>query len=313
MMERSLPFEPEMVLIPPGEFLMGSDPSVDQDARGLEQPQHTLYLSDCYLAKTPVTNVQYAAFVQATGHRRPGHWKGGKPSGKEDHPVVNVTWHDAVAYCNWLAEVTDRPYRLPSEAEWEKGARGNDGRIYPWGNQWDAERCNSDDGGQGDTTSVGIYPHGASPYGLLDMAGNVWEWTRSVYRIAKPTQQQERVKKGDMWVRMESVHKDYPHDPVLLLWARRAVELMRNVYKDYPYDPEDGRENPQAPDLRLLRGGAFNSNRRYVRCASRIRHDPYGLGKNRGFRVAVPPAPPSPKNVAFSGFEFVRHSSEVTS
>ena len=184
------PFEPEMVLIPAGEFLMGSDPSVDKNARGNEQPQHTLYLPDYYLAKTPVTNAQYAAFVEATTyHRQPGGWEHGKPpSGKEDHPVVWVSWHYAVAYCNWLAEVTGRPYRLPSEAEWEKGARGTDGRIYPWGNQWDAKRCNTREGGKGDTTPVGAYPQGASPYGLLDMAGNVWEWTRSI-------------------------HKSYPYDP----------------------------------------------------------------------------------------------------
>jgi formylglycine-generating enzyme required for sulfatase activity len=175
-------FEPEMVLIPAGEFLMGSDPSVDKDAQDEEQPQHTLYLPDYYLAKTPVTNAQYAAFAQAT-YRQPSHWEGGKPpSGKEDHPVVNVTWHDAVAYCHWLSEVTGRPYRLPSEAEWEKGARGTDGRIYPWGNQWDAERCNSEESGKGDTTPVGAYPEGASPYGLLDMVGNVWEWTRSAVK-----------------------------------------------------------------------------------------------------------------------------------
>jgi formylglycine-generating enzyme required for sulfatase activity len=183
-MERRQPIEPEMVLIPAGEFLMGSDPSVDKDARDNEQPQHTLYLPDYYLAKTPVTNAQYAAFVQATTyHRQPEGWEAGKPpSGKEDHPVVNVSWHDAVAYCNWLAKVTGRPYRLPSEAEWEKGARGTDGRIYPWGNEWDAKRCNTVESDKWGTTPVGAYPQGASPYGLLDMAGNVWEWTRSVFK-----------------------------------------------------------------------------------------------------------------------------------
>jgi formylglycine-generating enzyme required for sulfatase activity len=76
-----------------------------------------------------------------------------------------------MAYSNWLAQATGKPYRLPSEAEWEKGARGSDGRIYPWGNQWDVDRCNTGEGGKGDTTPVGAYPEGASPYGLLDMAG----------------------------------------------------------------------------------------------------------------------------------------------
>ena len=180
IMDRTLPFEPETILIPAGEFLMGSDPQKDTGARDNEQPQHTLYLPDYSMAKTPVTNVQYAAFVERTNHSQPKHWEAGKPPrGKKDHPVVHVSWHDAVAYCNWLTETSGKPYRLPSEAEWEKGARGIDGRIYPWGDQWDANRCNSREGGKDSTTPVGAYPEGASHYGLLDMAGNVREWIRS--------------------------------------------------------------------------------------------------------------------------------------
>ena len=155
--------EPEMIFIPAGEFLMGSG-----------SDQHTLYLPDYYIAKTPVTNAQYAAFVQTTGSS--------VPENKEDHPVVNVSWYDATKYCQWLAEVTGKIYRLPSEAEWEKAARGTDGRIYPWGDEWDASRCNTSKGGKRGTTPVGTYPQGASPYGCLDMAGNVWEWTRSLYK-----------------------------------------------------------------------------------------------------------------------------------
>jgi formylglycine-generating enzyme required for sulfatase activity len=184
VLERPQPIKPEMVLIPAGEFLMGSDPNIDKDARDHEQPQRFLYLPDYYLAKTPVTNAQYAPFVQATYHAQPKWWKGGKqpPLGREGHSVVYVSWFDALDYCRWLSEVTGKPYRLPSEAEWEKGARGSDGRIYPWGNEWNAERCNSKEGGPGDTMPVGTYPEGASSYGLLDMAGNVWEWTRSLYK-----------------------------------------------------------------------------------------------------------------------------------
>jgi len=165
--------EPEMTLIPAGEFLMGSDPNVNKKAGGGEQPQHTLYLPDYHLAKTPVTQAQYAAFVQATGHRAPSsseswaepyNWSGSTPpKSKGNHPVVLVSWHDAVAYCNWLAEITGKPYHLPSEAEWEKGARGTDGRIYPWGNRWDVKRCNSEEGGKGGTTPAGVYPEGVSP------------------------------------------------------------------------------------------------------------------------------------------------------
>jgi formylglycine-generating enzyme required for sulfatase activity len=244
---------PEMILIPAGEFLMGSNPSVDKDARDDEQPQHTLYLPDYYLAKAPVTQAQYAAFVQVTGHRvpnvdadwaKPYNWSGSTPPrGKEEHPVVSVSWHDAVAYCNWLAEVTGKPYRLPSEAEWEKGARGSDGRIYPWGNQWDAKRCNTFEGGKGDTTPVRAYPHGASPYGLLDMAGNVWEWTRS-------------------------------------------------VFESYPYVPEDGREDPERGGPRVVRGGSWVIALRFVRCAVRDWDLPDYRSLSLGFRVVVSPGSP---------------------
>jgi formylglycine-generating enzyme required for sulfatase activity len=179
---RHYSFEPEMILIPAGDFLMGSDPTKDKRAYNDEQPQHTLYLPDYYLAKTPVTNAQYAAFVQATSHRQPKNWRARKPpQTMMDHPVTRVSWHDAVAYCEWLSEVTSRPYRLPTEAEWEKGARGIDGLVYPWGDWWDAKRCNNKKGNKRRTTPVGAFPEGASPYGLLDMAGNVWEWTESLW------------------------------------------------------------------------------------------------------------------------------------
>jgi formylglycine-generating enzyme required for sulfatase activity len=180
------PFEPEMVPIPAGEFLMGSDPTRDQGVRNDEQPQHRLYLPDYRIARTPVTNAQYLAFVQAAGRAPPVHWVGGRPpQGKEDHPVVYVNCYEALVYCLWLAQVTGVPYTLPSEAEWEKAAGWDAAsgrkRIYPWGDEWDATRCNSAESGGGGTTAVDAYPQGASPYGVLDMAGNVWEWTRSLY------------------------------------------------------------------------------------------------------------------------------------
>jgi len=183
------PFEPEMVLIPAGEFTMGNDSSLDQDAVDDKQAQYTtLYLPDYYLAKTPVTNAQYAAFVQATGHHLPEHWIGRQPpTDKEDHPVVYVSWHDAMAYCHWLAEETGKPYHLPSEAEWEKGARDSDGRIYPWGRQRDKKRCNA----------AGCKQE-ATPYDLLGMAGNIWEWTRSICEVYpyEPDDGREDIKSG---------------------------------------------------------------------------------------------------------------------
>jgi serine/threonine-protein kinase len=143
------------------------------------------------IAMTPVTNAQYRAFVEATGHRTPGHWKRGRiPSDKEDHPVVRVTWDDAVAFCEWAGG------RLPTEKEWEKAARGTDGRQYPWGERWESGLCNTDEAGIWDTTPVTRYPEGASPYDLLDMAGNVWEWCEDWFDEG----QGDRVVRGGSYV-----------------------------------------------------------------------------------------------------------------
>ena len=162
---------------------MGSDPKVDKDASANEQPQHRLYLPEFYIGKYPVTNEQYAAFVKATRQAAPQYWKKSQiPAGKENHPVVNVSWKDAVAFWQWLSQASGKTIRLPTEAEWEKAARGGDGRIYPWGiDPPTKELCNFGDN-VGDTTPVGQYPAGASPCRALDMAGNVWEWTGSLYR-----------------------------------------------------------------------------------------------------------------------------------
>jgi formylglycine-generating enzyme required for sulfatase activity len=173
-----------LIFIPGGRFLMGSDKKRVPYAFDSELPQHEVYVGDFYIAKYPITNAEYKRFLDSTGHQVPDRfWRSGYPYDKANHPVVNVSWHDAVAYCKWLAEVAGKPYRLPSEAEWEKAARGTDGRIYPWGDEWDAKRCNTWEGGQGGTTRVGKYsPLGDSFYDCVDMAGNVWEWTRSLSR-----------------------------------------------------------------------------------------------------------------------------------
>jgi hypothetical protein len=129
------PIHLELVRVPAGEFLMGSDPRVDKETEREERPQHKLFLPEFFIGKYPVTNAQYAGFVEATRRKAPAHWeKGAIPAGKVEHPVVNVSWKDAVHFCRWLSDAKRTSFWLPSEAEWEKAARGADGRIYPWGN-----------------------------------------------------------------------------------------------------------------------------------------------------------------------------------
>lgn len=172
-------FEPETVMIPAGDFWMGSERS--EDIANGDWKLHQVMLPEFAIGKYPVTNVQYARFVQEpTQHEhrpRAARWSYvDPPEGEGDHPVVGITWADALAYCEWLSKKTGRTYRLPTEAEWEKAARGDqDMRRYPWpGNELTSQHCNC--GGSG-TTSVDSHPQGVSPYGCYDMLGNVYEWT----------------------------------------------------------------------------------------------------------------------------------------
>lgn len=208
---------PGVVRIPSGPFIAGSSRGererayrLDEAAYGHsvtrrqkwyenEPPRTVRHTSAFHITRAPITNDQYAAFVGVTGHRFPDvdreTWKGyglnhpfertrrhawteGRPpEGRGTHPVVLVSHGDARAYADWLSGVTGKRWRLPSEEEWEKAARGPDGFSFPWGNAFDAGRLNSHDRGPFDTVPVGRFPTGASPYGLLDAAGQVFEWT----------------------------------------------------------------------------------------------------------------------------------------
>jgi formylglycine-generating enzyme required for sulfatase activity len=175
--------------VPVGAFLMGSDRKRDRAAHDDEMPQRQLYVEAFQIMKYPVTVAEYACAVRAgaVDEPKPDEFLGitwQKQLNRLDHPVVCVSWHDAIAFAAWLAKITGEPWRLPTEVEWEKAARGTDGRIYPWGDQWDKSLANSSESMKGGTTPVGMYPNGASLYGLQDIAGNVWEWLSSVY---KPT------------------------------------------------------------------------------------------------------------------------------
>jgi formylglycine-generating enzyme required for sulfatase activity len=247
-------------------------------------PQHPVSVAAYYIARYPVTVAQYRAFVEDGGYAERHYWteagwdwrqKEGVNEAKTyrqefslpNHPVVGVSWYEAVAFCRWLGarmqgasgkqqvwrddqlevlelEAGALQVRLPTEAEWERAARGTDVREYPWGDEFDAGLCNVGETGIGSTSTVGIFPGGSSPCGALDMSGNVWEWCQSRYAA-------------------------------------------------YPYQAGDGREDLEATGSRVLRGGAWYVNRDFARCACRNGYDPRSRYYYVGLRVVLSPALPS--------------------
>lgn len=267
------PIRLELVHVPGGEFLMGADPAKIPWALDQEMPEHSLFLPDFYISKYEITNEQYSVFVRATGHDAPFYrqedtshfedwrsgetrfdrWKDGMaPLGRENYPVTKVSWRDAVAFTQWLSQETGRKFQLPSEAEWEKACRGTDSRIFPWGDDLDYRREKA-----GHViiapAPVGSWPKDASPYGVMDMAGNVEEWTRSLIM-------------NDAGY----YHYGYPYDPTD---GREDQRRPRNHY-------------------RATRGGDYyhTGAGRYLRCTQRgginVTFHTY---ETIGFRVVVSP------------------------
>lgn len=256
----------DWIQIAAGDFRLGLASTDGVDADECEMPPSSLYLPDFWIARTTVTVTQFTQFVKATGYLTTAEvlgksyvatgarfqWVQGaywaQPQGpgsnieqKGDHPVTCLSWYDTLAFCQWAG------VRLPSEAEWEKAARGADGKLYPWGNgQPDRTRCNFNATVR-DTMPVGSFPEGASPYQLLDMAGNVWEWTRSLWGT-----------EGTM------AHFRYPYSPT---------------------DGREDLQAP-ATFLRVARGGSWDSRATAVRATFRGRFDPKWSCNHIGFRVA---------------------------
>ncbi len=161
----------EMMKIPSGFFWMGGETEED------EYPLHKVHLDTYYIDRFEVTNLLYSYFINNTGYEKPEKWNSSiVPPEEEQFPVEGVSWEDARNYAHWAGK------RLPTEAEWEKAARGNDKRIYPWGNDFRSSFCNSLESGIRQKTAVGTFPKGISPYGCADMAGNILEWTEDAYK-----------------------------------------------------------------------------------------------------------------------------------
>jgi len=232
-----------MVYIPEGEFLMGSP---DGEGRDDNRPQHKVYLDAYHIYQCEVTSGQFEHFVEETGYQPQVGFRRYAVPEREGHPVVEVTWNDAEAYCRWAGG------RLPTEAEWEKAARGTDGRRYPWGDIWDKSKCNwyksPRFAGMADmcegrgTLPSGTFPEGASLYGCMDMAGNVWEWCLDWY----------------------------------------DADYYRAGITQNPAGPSSG-------EFRVVRGGSwFDDNSFILCCYVRVGIQPEAWDDNYGFRVCFP-------------------------
>ena len=245
-----------MVWIPSGEFRMGtSDEELNSSVMSrhpdwiptfydLEKPQHTVNVDGFWMYKYEVTVKQYRAFCRATNQMMPSAPEWGW---KDDHPIVDVTWQQAMDYAKWAGGT------LPTEAQWEKGARGTDARIYPWGNSWDKTRCANSAGKHMQATRpVGSYPNGAGPYGTMDMAGNAWEWCYD-------------------WAE-NNYYSTSPHDNPTGPASPTQVIMGKVVAR------------------RAMRGGSwYNDDAGYFRCSAREGGEPEITDNTSGFRCVVVP------------------------
>ena len=177
----------DMIEVPGGPAIIGSH-AIDPHANERDLPYAIVYLPTYYIARYPVTNREYAEFVSDTNYHSPANWRNLSDDGQlryndseRDHPVICVSWADAMFFCQWLTVKTQHPFTLPTEAQWEKAARGPDGRIWPWGDNFNSKYANTVESGIGSTCSVFEMEEGKSPYGCFHMIGNAWEWCLDCY------------------------------------------------------------------------------------------------------------------------------------
>ena len=282
----------DMVLIPEGLFLMGStkedidtllklDQNIEFDRLDNEMPKREIFLSAYYIDKYPVTNAKYKIFIESGGYTQKSLWSNAgweyvtqtNPlenndldnilNGEPDCPVVNVSWYEAEAFAKWAGK------RLPTEAEWEKAARGTDGRIYPWGNVFDKTRLNCAENKIEKPTPVTKYSQGQSVYGCFDMAGNVWEWTADWYDSQYYRHAQNKDPQGP------EIAEENPN-----FW--RPEEVGISIYELKP-----SATGNTLSGCKVLRGGSWNgSGVVHIRCANRDYDEPTYKNDTIGFRCA---------------------------
>ncbi len=261
-----------MVLVPAGEFLMDStaeDPVTDED----ERPQRLVSLPRFYIDQFEVTNIEYKRFVDATGYPPPPNWVDGNYAEEADfYPVVEVSWWDGMCFARWAGK------RLPTESEWEKAARGTDGRRYPWGAAFDDKYANA----ERHFMPVNAHLEGSSPYGVINAAGNAAEWTASAYE-PYPEGAVLPAEFGGTAPAAEP-HPEEAADSVAA--GEPTLGDPRRRWLD-ERELRDGRP-------RVYRGGSINSFARYLRCANRERAGPGSRWYNVGFRCVKDP--PSTKD-----------------
>jgi formylglycine-generating enzyme required for sulfatase activity len=256
------------VKIPASEFTMGSARAHDGKAHEDEMPAQRLLVSDYFIMRYPVTNAQYSQFMQATGHRAPLFWKDGSfPAGKEDHPVVGVSYYDAIAFCAWAADRTGLPVRLPTEPEWEKAARGPEASLFSWGKEWKDSICNTSEEKLNNTSPVGQYsPQGDSCYGVADMGGNVQEWCSSLFG-------------------------PYPYDPTdgreIHVYDLHNQDLLPKLLETGCTSMPESSEASFGKTV--IRGGSFRETKFQARCAYRSWAPPMHRSDDTGFRCCYEP------------------------
>jgi formylglycine-generating enzyme required for sulfatase activity len=256
------------VKIPASEFTMGSKRSLDSGAHNDEMPAQLLHVSDYFMMKYPVTNAQYNQFVQAVDCRPPLFWPDGEyPADKADHPVVGVSYFDAMAFCAWATEVTGLPVRLPTEPEWEKAARGPEIRIFPWGDKWSKGLGNTSEEKLNGTTPVDQFsPQGDSPYGIADLGGNIQEWSSSLFGPYPydPTDGRE--------AHVYDLHKE----DILPQWLETGCTSVPNSVE-------------ASLGKSVLRGGSWRETKFRSRCSYRSWAAPLHRSDDTGFRCCYEP------------------------